>query len=120
MSLILIIEDKLSVAEVIADALTPLRHNVSVAVTAGDALAIVAMDRPDVILLDVNLPDASGTSTLDRLRQVRPDVPVIIVTGNADEELARATLKRGAFDYVMKPFNIDHLIRMVDAALASR
>jgi DNA-binding NtrC family response regulator len=119
MSLILIVEDELSVAEVIADVLTPLRHNVSVAVTAGDALAIVAMDRPDVILLDINLPDSSGTSTLDRLHQVQPDVPLIVVTG-ADEDLARDTLRRCAFDYVTKPFNLDHLVRVVELALASR
>jgi DNA-binding response OmpR family regulator len=119
MSLILVVEDELSVAEVIADALTPLGHTISVAVTAGDALAIAAMGRPDVILLDMNLPDASGSSTLDRLHQVRPDVPIIMVTGNADEELVRDTLKRGAFDYVMKPFNLDRLLSVVEAALAS-
>jgi two-component system, NtrC family, response regulator AtoC len=77
------------------------------------------MDRPDVILLDINLPDASGTSTLDRLRQVRPNVPIVMLTANADEQLARETLKHGAFDYVMKPFNLDHLTRVLEAALAS-
>ncbi len=66
-------------------------------------------ERPDAILLDINLPDASGTSTLDRLRQVRPEVPIIMLTANADEHLARDTLRRGAFDYVTKPFNLDHL-----------
>jgi DNA-binding response OmpR family regulator len=120
MSLILVVEDELSVAEVIADALTPLHHAVSVAVTARDALAIAAIDRPDVILLDMNLPDSSGTATLERLRHMRPDVPIIMVTGNADEDLARAVLNHRAFDYVTKPFNLDRLLSVVEAALASR
>jgi two-component system, NtrC family, nitrogen regulation response regulator GlnG len=69
--------------------------------------------------LDINLPDASGTSTLDRPRQVRANVPIIKLTANADEGLARETLKRGAFDYITKPFNLDHLVRVVEFALAS-
>jgi len=76
-------------------------------------------ERPDAILLDIKLPDSSGISTLDCLRQVRPDVPIIMVTGNTDVEIARDTLKRGALDYVMKPFDLDRLARVVEVALAS-
>jgi DNA-binding response OmpR family regulator len=119
-SLILIIEDEVGVAELIAEALTHATYQTRVALTAADALVIAEMDRPDAILLDIGLPDASGTSTLDRLRQVRPDVPIIMITANADEQLARETLMRGAFDYVTKPFNLDHLVRVVEFALASR
>jgi len=116
---ILTVEDDPEVAALLADALTALRYDVRVAHTAGDALMMAEMERPDAILLDINLPDSSGTSTLDRLRAMRPDVPIIMVTGNGDVELARDTLKRGAFDYVMKPFNIDRLTQAVEAALAS-
>jgi len=69
MPLILVVEDEVGVAEVIAEALTQLNNDVRVAATAAEALTIAEMDRPDAILLDINLPDASGTSTLDRLRQ---------------------------------------------------
>jgi DNA-binding NtrC family response regulator len=119
MALILIVEDEVAVAEVIVDALSELNHESRVALTADDALAIATMDRPAVILLDVNLPDSSGTSTLDRLRELRPDVPVIMVSGNADEELARETLQRGAFDYVVKPFDLNRLTRLVELALGA-
>jgi DNA-binding NtrC family response regulator len=78
----------------------------------------VETERPDAILLDINLPDSTGISTLDCLRQVWPDVPIIMVTGNTDAELARDTLKRGAFDYVMK-LDLDRLARVVEVALAS-
>ena len=119
MALILVVEDEASVAELIADTLIERGHEPRVAVSAAHALSIVSTERPDLILLDINLPDSSGTFALGRLRQLRPDVPIIMLTANTDDELARATLKRGAFDYVTKPFNIDRLIRVVEFALAS-
>jgi len=61
----------------------------------------------------------SRTFALGRLRQLRPDVPIIMLTANTDDELARATFRRGAFDYISKPFNIDHLVQVVEIALAS-
>jgi two-component system, NtrC family, nitrogen regulation response regulator NtrX len=119
MSLILIVEDETSVAELIAETLIQRGHEARVAVSAAHATIIVRTEHPDLILLDINLPDSSGTFALGRLRQLRPDVPIIMLTANTDEELARATLKRGAFDYISKPFNIDHLVQVVEAALAS-
>jgi DNA-binding NtrC family response regulator len=118
MPLILIVDDQVAVAQVIADALTELKHEPRVAVSAGQALMIVRNERPDAIILDINLPDASGTAGFDHLREVLPDVPIIMVTGN-DGELAGAMLQRGAFDYVMKPFDIHRLTQAVEAALAS-
>lgn len=117
--MILIVEDDAEVATLLVEALAELRHDVQLAETAGEAVAMAGMHRPDVVLLDITLPDASGTTTFDRLRVVLPDVPIIMVTGNADERLARETLRRGAFDYVMKPFNVDHLTRVIEAALAT-
>ena len=119
MRVILTVEDDSQVAALLADTLIALGYAAHVARTAGDALMMAEIERPDAILLDINLPDSSGISTLDRLRQVRPDVPIIMVTGNADEELARETLSHGAFDYVIKPFNIDRLTHVLEAALAS-
>src|SRR6059036_779516 len=84
------------------------------------AYTFAKAERPDTILLDMNLPDANGTQTLDELRLLRPDVPIIMVTANADVRLARETLTRGAFDYVMKPFDMNHLGQVLDAALDSQ
>jgi DNA-binding response OmpR family regulator len=102
-----------------ADTLIQRGHGARVAVSAAHASMLVSTERPDVILLDINLPDSAGTLTLGRLRELRPDVPIIMLTANTDDELARATLKRGAFDYISKPFNIDHLVHVVEVALAS-
>lgn len=119
MPVILVVEDEAPIREVIAEMLTQLNYDVRLAATAVGAVNMARDERPDAILLDIVLPDASGTATLDQLRKLRPDVPIIMVTANADEELARQTLKRGAFDYVMKPFNLQHLASVLEAALAS-
>jgi two-component system, NtrC family, nitrogen regulation response regulator NtrX len=118
-AVILIVEDEASVAELIAETLIQRGHEARVAVSAAHASLIVSTERPDLILLDINLPDSSGTFALGRLRQLRPDVPIIMLTANTDDELARATFRRGAFDYISKPFNIDHLVQVVEIALAS-
>lgn len=119
MALVLIVEDEAPIREVIVEALAHLHYDVREAATAADAVTMAQVERPDAILLDMVLPDASGTETLDRLRTVRPDVPIIMVTANADEALARDTLTRGAFDYIMKPFNVEQLERVLEAAIAS-
>src|SRR5262249_40823596 len=118
--LILVVDDDVKVAAMIAEALNQLKYDTRVALTAANALAIAQMDRPDAILLDIALPDSSGTTTLDRLRELRPGVPIIMITGNNDDELALETLRHGAFDYLMKPFDLGLLGSVVVAALASR
>lgn len=118
-AVILIVEDEASVAELIADTLIQRGYEARVAVSAAHASMIVSTERPDVIMLDINVPDSAGTVALGRLRQLLADVPVIMLTANADDELARASLTRGAFDYISRPFDIDHLIRVVEFALVS-
>src|SRR6267142_6214505 len=117
---ILVVEDEPALQEILSDMLARFDYDVRLAGTAADAYAVAATERPNAILLDINLPDATGTQTLDELRVLRPDVPIIIVTANADEGLARETLTRGAFDYVFKPFDMDRIGQVLAAALDSR
>ncbi len=117
---ILVVEDHAPLLRVIAEMLERFGYDARLAGTAADAYTFAKAERPDTILLDMNLPDANGTQTLDELRLLRPDVPIIMVTANADVRLARETLTRGAFDYVMKPFDMNHLGQVLDAALDSQ
>jgi CheY-like chemotaxis protein len=118
-SLILVVEDDEEVRKVIAETVGQLGHEVRLARSAAEALVATRAERPDAILLDIALPDSNETATLDRLRTVRPDVPIIVVTANADLDVARATLHHGAFDYIMKPFEAPHLASVLQAALAA-
>ena len=81
---------------------------------------LAAAYSPDVVLLDIDLPDMSGTDLLRTLRREHPAIPIVMVTGNHNEATARATLAVGAFDYVSKPFDIDVLGRILQAAIAYR
>jgi DNA-binding response OmpR family regulator len=117
---VLVVDDEPQVAGMLRDALTHAGYSVKTAVTGGEALGLMAVFQPDVVLLDVMMPGVKGDEVLAQLRREYPSVPVVMVTANQDEEAARQMLARGAFDYVPKPFRLDVLERIVGAAVASR
>jgi DNA-binding response OmpR family regulator len=65
--------------------------------------------KPQLVLLDIMMPGISGIDTLKELRKIDPDVPVIMVTGVTDEEVAKSALEFGAYDYVTKPIDFSYL-----------
>ena len=120
MPVILVVEDHVDTLDLISEMLRRMDYEVREAGTAADALDSVRRAAPDAILLDIKLPDASGTTVLDELRKLRPTVPIIMLTANTDVIVARNTLKRGAFDYITKPFDAIRLRSVVEAALFPR
>jgi len=91
---------------------------VKLAVRGAEALKLVPVFEPDVVLLDLMMPEMSGIEVLAHLRRDRPTLRVVIMSGNEDVEVARATLRDGAFDCLGKPFSIDALARVVAAAVS--
>jgi two-component system nitrogen regulation response regulator GlnG len=89
------------------------------ATTAADALALVGRDRPDVVVLDVHLPDASGMDTFHRIRAIDARIPVILVTGHGTTDLAIEAIKEGAFEYMLKPLELSELRNLIDRAVRS-
>src|SRR5262245_37871255 len=69
--------------------------------------------RPDVVILDIHLPDSTGLETFEQLRRVDARVPVILITGHGTTELAIEAIKRGAFDYLLKPPELPQLREIV-------
>lgn len=117
---VLVVEDQVAVAEFVHDALTEIGYAVALAATAAEALARLVAHDPDLVLLDLNLPDLPGLELLDRLRAQWPKVPVVIISGTDDPILAQSALARGAADYVTKPFPLDRLREVVEGVLALR
>lgn len=117
MPLVLVVEDHADTLDLVAQILTHLNYQVRTAASAAQALQSILADRPDAILLDIKLPDASGTAGLDALQSVMPAVPIVMLTGNTDAAVARETLKRGAFDYITKPFDAGRLKSVLEAAV---
>ena len=114
----LVVDDEENITAVIDEHFRSLGYDVDIAHHGAAALIQAAAVRPDVILLDVNLPEVSGDELLNRLLAIDPTVPVVMLTGNADEDLARSFLRRGAMDFVPKPFQLATLERIVATAVA--
>jgi DNA-binding response OmpR family regulator len=114
---ILVVDDEFHVGALLRDALTTLGYIVEHADGGAEALDLLPTFRPHVTLVDLKMPGMSGMEVLDRLRRVRPGMPVILVSGNQDAELVRQAIGRGAFDYLKKPFDIALLERVVGAAI---
>ncbi len=117
---VLIVDDEPHVGSVFDDVLTDQGYVVKVVTRGSEALGLMPIFRPDVVLLDLKMPEMPGVEVLQRLCRDYPDVPVVVVTGNEDEDLARSTLSTGAFDYIHKPFHLAVLERVVAAAVGHR
>lgn len=114
---LLVVDDEAEITAVLREHFTALGYEVRTADGGHTAIALAAADRPDTILLDISMPGLSGEEALHRLRALDATVPVVMLTGNADEALARRLLEAGAFDYVAKPFRFAVLERVVTAAV---
>ncbi len=116
---ILVVEDEVDLADLVALNLREAGHDVSIAYNGANALAEVSRRRPDLILLDVMLPDISGFEVCRRLRRSSETsrIPVIMLTAKAEEVDRIVGFEVGADDYVIKPFSPRELTLRVDAIL---
>jgi DNA-binding NarL/FixJ family response regulator len=100
---VLIVDDHKVVRSGLSDELPPTRFEVVGEAASGrDALSAVAQLRPDIVLLDLNLPDLSGPVVLEELRQIAPEARVIVFSAYGDESLVRAAAEAGARAYLLK------------------
>ena len=113
---VLLVEDEESITVPLTEALAREGFDASVARTAGDALALARELRPDVVLLDVMLPDGSGFDVCRELRR-ESGVPIIMVTARGDEADRIVGLELGADDYVTKPFSAREVVARIRAVL---
>jgi DNA-binding response OmpR family regulator len=115
---LLVVDDETEITDLLEEFFTSLGYHVEVAHDGADAVMLAGLRRPDAVLLDIAMPQVSGEEVLVQLQRLDSTLPVIMLTGNADEELALRLLKTGAFDYVAKPVQLDVLERIVSTAVA--
>ena len=106
MAEILVVDDDDIIRETLCELLS-LYHACQTSDTAEDALAKLEAQAFDVVLTDVSMPGLSGLELLNRVVQLYPGTPVIIISGLSDQEQAQSLLGLGAFDYLLKPFRLE-------------
>ena len=119
MSHVLIVDDEESICWGLRRLLMEEGYDVTVAASAEEALASVEKRRPDLALLDVRLPGIDGLTALERLRRADHHFPVIVVTAYGNLDTAVRAVDRGAFDYLTKPFDLEHVVDVVRRAADS-
>jgi CheY-like chemotaxis protein len=117
---ILVIDDDRAVVRFLVARLGEEGYTVLSALTSEEGLKLVTSFHPDLVLLEVSLPDVSGLEVLKRIRASNPAVAVVVVTGNTDPQRAREALELGAVAYVDKPFDYAYLKRVVAMAAQHR
>src|SRR5512144_1526348 len=114
---ILIVDDEESVRKSLADVMRDEGYEVVTAGSAREGLDLVNEVQPALVLLDIAMPELDGIETLRRIREMRPDLPVVMVTGHGTIETAVRTTKMGAYDFMVKPPELAHLILVVKHGL---
>jgi two-component system nitrogen regulation response regulator GlnG len=117
---VLIVDDEQSICWGISRLCDNLGHQALVASSAEQAFERIADVRPDVIILDVRLPGMDGLTAIERFQESCGHVPIIVVTAYGDLQIAVEAVRRGAFDYLAKPFDVGAVKGALTRALASR
>ena len=116
MTSVLIVEDDASIRTSLSRALTERGHAVTVASAGLEALELVVKAQPDVVLLDLGLPDIDGLQVLAMIRGIG-EIPVMVITAQDDDKMIVKALDAGADDYVVKPFGLDQVEARMRAIL---
>ena len=119
MSYILIVDDERDIRELISDILIDEGYKTRLAGTSDAAMRQISDERPAMLILDIWLKDSAmdGIDILKLVKANHPDIPVVIISGHGNIEIAVAAIKQGAFDFIEKPFNIDQLNVVIKRAM---
>ena len=113
---ILVVEDEKGIAHFISTVLNSNGYEAILARTGAEAQSMISSHCPDLIILDLGLPDMNGTSVLHSIRQWT-NVPVLVISAENDENIKKDALDKGADDYLVKPFGLIELLARIRVAL---
>ena len=116
---ILIVDDEKDIRELIGDILKDEGYAIRLAGNSDDCMAEINAELPSLMILDIWLKDSrmDGIDILKTVKRDNPDVPIVIISGHGNIEIAVAAIKQGAYDFIEKPFNIDQLMVVVARAM---
>lgn len=116
---ILVVDDEADIRDLVTGLLEDEGHNTRMAADSDGALAAIADRRPSMIFLDIWLQGSQldGLALLDVIQETHPGLPVVVISGHGNIETAVSAIKRGAYDYIEKPFKTDRLLVLAERAL---
>jgi two-component system nitrogen regulation response regulator NtrX len=116
---ILIIDDEAEIRELVADILQDEGYDTRTARDSDEALSAVVARQPNLVFLDVRLKGSrlDGLQLLDSLKEQHPELPIVMISGHSNKEAVVSAFKRGAYDYMEKPFTIAGLTLVAERAL---
>lgn len=110
---VLVVDDDSKMLELLALKLTGEGYRVITAQSARDALEVIKMEKPGLVLLDIMMPDINGFETLKKIKALESNIPVAMVTAIWDNNEAKRAFDAGAYEYITKPVDINHLKMVV-------
>ncbi len=116
---ILVIDDEPAILHAFRRVFRGSDFTLNTAGSAAEALQAIAQAAPDVVVLDVHLPDAKGLEAFRKLRSLSTRIPIILITGHGTTDLAIEAIKEGAFDFILKPLELNDVREVIDRAVRS-
>ncbi len=106
---VLVVDDDPKNLELLAVKLSQQGYRVITAQSGKDALESIKLEKPGLVLLDIMMPEMNGIETLKGIKALEPSIPVAMVTAVWDEDEARKAIEAGAYEYITKPIDMEHL-----------
>lgn len=120
MANVLVIDDDRTVCEMVRSSLNKVDLTTATAANAEDGMRLLASESPEVLLLDIMLPQTSGLELFERIRNVDRKLPIIFITSGSDSTTAIKAMQLGGFDYVTKPLDLPSLTDLIESAIETR
>jgi len=117
---VLIVDDESDMCWLLSHIFQDAGYEVITATTGKEALTKVEKEEPELVILDVKLPDISGIEVLSTIKKVKSDIVVIMISAYGTEEMRKEAMRIGAYDFIDKPFNVEALLRTVRKALLDK
>ena len=117
---ILIVDDEPGIRRTLTQLFARMGYRTAEATTGRDALALIAQDGFDLVILDIRMPDMDGTDVLKAARSLAPETVFILLTGHGGLDSAIIAVRHGAFDYLLKPSPVQDIVRAVQEGLLER
>jgi len=120
MAKILVIDDEKVIRNTLKEILEYETHEVDIAVDAIEGLEMIQNEKYDIILCDIKMPKLDGIEALEKITEISPDTPVIMISGHGNVETAVEAIKKGAYDFIEKPLDLNRLLVIIRNATERR